>query len=139
MVPPHHILDGGQNHHHNGPPLPSGVWMPSKVMWPSHDDCTTTCHPGHLVGRPPSWQTWDLRVPTLFLSNLFPSYCMLMLLYCSTVVVHISALIPNSETNCMCPCALFASPSPSPPCRQPPYIQILSGPCPDIPHVPATL
>src|SRR5882724_3500514 len=32
--------------------MASGMWMPSEVMWPSCDDCTTTCHPGHLVGRP---------------------------------------------------------------------------------------
>ena len=35
-----------------------------------------------------------------------------MLLDCSTVPVCIPVLDPNSEANCMCPCALFASPSP---------------------------
>src|SRR5882724_6034924 len=39
---------------------------PSEITWPSHDNCATTCHPCHLIGRPPSWLTWDLRVPTLF-------------------------------------------------------------------------
>src|SRR5882724_2267477 len=24
---------------------------PSKVMWPSFDNCATMCHPGHLIGR----------------------------------------------------------------------------------------
>jgi len=37
-------------------------------------------HLSHLMGRPPSWWTWGLRVTTLFLFILFPSYCMLMLL-----------------------------------------------------------
>jgi len=62
-------------------PTALGMWTPSEVMCPSHDDCATMHHPGHLISRPPSWWTWDLRVPTLFLSNLFSSYCVLMLLW----------------------------------------------------------
>src|SRR5882724_7184991 len=50
------------------------------VTWPSHDNHATMYHPCHLFGRPPSLWTWDLRVPTLFLSNLFLSHCMLILL-----------------------------------------------------------
>src|SRR5882724_6727110 len=52
-------------------PTASGMWSPSKVMWPSHDNHATMCHPHHFIGRPLSWWTWDLRVPTLFLFNLF--------------------------------------------------------------------
>src|SRR5882724_5768002 len=55
--------------------LSLGMWRPSEVMWPSHDDHATMCHLSHLIGRPPSWWIWDLRVPTLFLFHLFPSYC----------------------------------------------------------------
>ena len=40
-------------------------------MWSLCDNHATTCHSHHLVSRPPSWQTWDLRVPTLFSPNLF--------------------------------------------------------------------
>src|SRR5882724_11512563 len=36
-------------------------------MWTACDDRTSTCHWCHLIGRSPSWWTWDLRVPTLFL------------------------------------------------------------------------
>src|SRR5882724_1073393 len=51
-----------------------------QITWSSCDDHTTTCHLHPLVGRSLSWWTWDLKVPTLFLFNLFLSYCMLMLL-----------------------------------------------------------
>src|SRR5882724_7617292 len=54
---------------------------PSKIMWASHDEHATTCHPCHLVGRPPSWRPWDLRVPTLFSCDLFLYHCTLMLLW----------------------------------------------------------
>ena len=59
-------------------PTALGMWRPSKVMWPSHDDCATMHHLSHCISRPPSKWTWDLRVPTLFLFHIFPSYCMLM-------------------------------------------------------------
>src|SRR5882724_7185235 len=101
----------------NAPPQPWGTWLPSEIMWSSHDNHTTMCH---LVGMPYSWWTWDLRVPTLFLSNLFLSYGMLMLLNRSTVPACVPVLDPDLEADCMCPCSLFASPSPSPPCGQPP-------------------
>jgi len=87
---------------------------------PSHDNHTTMHHPCCLVSRPPSWQTWNLRVPTLFSFNLFLSYCMLMLLWLLCMVLCISMLIPDSEANCMHLCALFTSLSLPPPCRQPP-------------------
>src|SRR5882724_4573985 len=61
-------------------PMSLRMCKPSKITWTARDDHATTCHPGHLIGRPPSQQTWDLRVPTLFLCNLFLSYCILMLL-----------------------------------------------------------
>src|SRR5882724_5288542 len=99
----------------NAPPWPCGIWPPSKIMWSSCDNHATTCH---LISRPSSWKTWDLRVPTLFLSNLFSSYGMLMLLNCSAVPAHVLVLDPNLEADCMHPYALFVSPSPSPPCRQ---------------------
>src|SRR5882724_6342712 len=50
---------------------------PSRIMWSSRDDHTTTHHPCHLISRPSSWRTWDLRAPTLFSFNLFLSDCML--------------------------------------------------------------
>src|SRR5882724_3594649 len=81
----HHGLPS--SHHGWGPepwsehtPMASGMWTPSEVTWPSCDNCTTMHHPSHVVSRPPSQWTWDLRVPTLFLFHLFPSYCMLILL-----------------------------------------------------------
>src|SRR5882724_1084678 len=61
------------------PHIPSGMQQLSTITWSSCDDHATTCHPHHLVGRPPSQQFWDLGVPTLFLFNLFLSYCMLIL------------------------------------------------------------
>src|SRR5882724_10810158 len=61
------------------PHIPSGMQQLSTITWSSCDNCATTRHPCRLVGRPTSQQSWDLRVPTLFLFNLFPSYCMLML------------------------------------------------------------
>src|SRR5882672_12492882 len=39
--------------------------MLDPVMWSSCDNRTTMHHGGRLVGRPPRWQTWALRVPTL--------------------------------------------------------------------------
>src|SRR5882724_8184125 len=51
-----------------------------KITWASRDNHATTCQPCRLVGRPPSRPPWDLRVPTLFLFNLFLYYYMLMLL-----------------------------------------------------------
>src|SRR5882672_11157834 len=39
--------------------------MLDPVMWSSCDNCATTHHGGHLVGHPPHWRTWALRVPTL--------------------------------------------------------------------------
>jgi len=99
----------------NAPPWPWGTWPSSKIMWSSCYNHATTCHP---VSRPSSWQTWDLRVTTLFLFNLFLSYCMLILSDCSAVPTHIPVLNPDLEANCMCPCVWFASLSPLPPCRQ---------------------
>src|SRR5882724_13405315 len=99
------------------PPWPWGTWPPSEIMWSSCDDHTTT---HHLIRRLLSWWTWDLRVPTLFSFNLFLSYSMLMLLNFSTVSACIPGLDSNLEANCMHPCTLFTSPSPSPPCGQPP-------------------
>src|SRR5882724_4078539 len=51
-------------------PMASGMWTPSEVMWPSCDDHATMCHPGHLVSRPSSQKTWDLRVPTLSFQSI---------------------------------------------------------------------
>src|SRR5882724_5904330 len=51
-----------------------------KIMWASHDNHATMHQPRCLIGRPPSRPSWDLRVPTLFLFNLFLYYYMLMLL-----------------------------------------------------------
>src|SRR5882724_7199958 len=31
-------------------PMALGMWMPSKITWPSHNYHATMCHPGH------SWQ-----------------------------------------------------------------------------------
>src|SRR5882724_5865481 len=61
------------------PHIPSRMQQLSMTMWSSRDDCATMRHPRCLIGKPTSWQSWDLGVPTLFLFNLFPSYCMLML------------------------------------------------------------
>src|SRR5882724_5011821 len=113
---PSHIQWYSQIPSQNAPPWPWMTWLPSEIMWSTCDN-HATMH--HLISRPSSQWTWDLRVPTLFLSNLFSSYGMLMLLNYSTVPVCIPILDPDLEADCMCPCALFVSPSPSPPCRQP--------------------
>src|SRR5882724_12042877 len=109
---------------------------PDHTPWSSCDDHTTMCH---LIGRPSSQQTWDLRVPTLFSSNLFLSYCVLMLLICSTVSAGIPGLDPNLEANCFHPCTLFTSLSPPPPCRQLPQLQVPPGLHPNSLLVPVTL
>ena len=44
-----------QDPHQNEIPMSHRHWAPYSVTWPSHDDHTTTCHPGHLVGGPGSW------------------------------------------------------------------------------------
>ena len=71
VVPPHHIVDGGQNLGQNAPSQPQGC----RHLLRSHGHhvtiCATTHHPGLLIGRPPSQQTWDLRVPTSFFSIYF--------------------------------------------------------------------
>src|SRR5882724_2313867 len=54
--------------------------MAPNIMWASCDNHATTRHPHRLIGRPPSWPSWDLRVPTLIPFNLFLYYYMLMLL-----------------------------------------------------------
>src|SRR5882724_6628434 len=108
-------------------------------MWPSCDDHATMCHPHHLISRPPTWCTWVLRFPTLFIFNLFLSYCVLILLCLFHSGPMHACLIPDSEADCMHPCTLFASLSPSPPCGQLPYLQILSGLHPDSICVPVTL
>ena len=61
-------------------PTALGTWIPPEITWPACDNHTTMRHSCHLISRPPSRRTWDLRVPTLFPFNLFLSYCMLMLL-----------------------------------------------------------
>src|SRR5882724_2608005 len=106
-------------------PLASGMQTPSGIMWMARDNHTTMHHLYHLVGWTLSQWTWDLRVPTLFSFNL--SYCMLTLFNCSAVPACVPVLNPDSEADCMHPCALFTSPSPSPPCRLPPWLQMPPG------------
>src|SRR5882724_5290349 len=67
---PRHLSD------HN--PSDSGMQTPSEIMWTSCGNCTTMRHLCHLISRPLSWKAWVLRVPTLFIFNLFLSYCMLI-------------------------------------------------------------
>src|SRR5882724_11388023 len=66
-------------------PSASGMETPAGITWMGRDDCATMRHLRHLVSRPLSQWTWDLRVPTLFSFNLFLSYYMLILvqLLCS--------------------------------------------------------
>ena len=64
MVPLHCTADGGAKHWSECSPTASGMWTPSEVMWPSCDGHATMCHPHHLIDRPVSWWTCDLRVPT---------------------------------------------------------------------------
>src|SRR5882724_4249268 len=47
----------------NTPQRPWVTWLPPKITWASCDD-HIIMH--HLIGKPLSWKTWDLRVPTLF-------------------------------------------------------------------------
>src|SRR5882724_4176534 len=47
----------------NTPQRPWVAWPPPEITWASCDDCIIT---HHLVSKPLSWWTWDLRVPTLF-------------------------------------------------------------------------
>src|SRR5882724_4908339 len=77
---PHRI-----EHHHeiiswNAHPRAWLTWPHPEITCASRDNRATTHHLHHLVGRPLSWWTWALRVPTLILSNLFLSYCVLILL-----------------------------------------------------------
>jgi len=95
-----------------------GMLWPSKIMWSSHDNhaimhnpCTSSV--GHLADLGPEGHN-----PLYFQS--ISILLMLILLWCSTVLICIHVLDPDSEADCMCPHALFTSPSPSPPCGQPP-------------------
>jgi len=105
----HHIPSHGPNPSWNNFPQLQGCRQPSNITWPSHDivqpcvTCTTS------LARPPSRQTWDLRVSNLFLFNLFLSYGMLMLFLLLRSCLCISMLIPDSEPGCMRPCTLFSS------------------------------
>src|SRR5882672_3765206 len=42
-----------------------GLLMLDPVTWSSCDNHATMRHGGRLIGCPPCWQTWALRVPTL--------------------------------------------------------------------------
>src|SRR5882724_4161633 len=45
------------------PHIPSRMQQLSMITWSSHDNCATMHHPCRLVGKPTSWQSWDLGVP----------------------------------------------------------------------------
>jgi len=61
----------------------------------SHDRCTTMCHIGCLISRPPPQPTWVLRVPTLIYLLLFALYYLLMPLLLHRTVVPMPSLIPD--------------------------------------------
>src|SRR5882672_8450210 len=44
-------------------PTWQGHQVPSSVTWPSCDNHASKCQGGHLIGCPPCWPTWALRVP----------------------------------------------------------------------------
>src|SRR5882724_7820869 len=88
------------------------------------------CHTGHLLGRPPPWPIWVLRVPTLNLLLLFASYYLLMPPSLHRTVIPIASLIPDSEAMCMCFCFILLLLPPFLLCRQPPQFHTLPIPCP---------
>jgi len=99
-------------------PTALGMWTPPR----SHGHHVMsgqphiTCAP-HRQG-PPSWQTWDLRVPILLPFNLFLSYFMLMLLWLLQVASASLCSFPTWKPVVCVPVPCFASPFLPPPCRQ---------------------
>src|SRR5882724_9955313 len=71
-------------------------------MWTSHDDHTTSHHLHHLISRPLSQWTWDLRVPTLFIfqsiSILLHANTSLIAPQCS--YVYLFSTLPRSPIVC---------------------------------------
>ena len=68
-------------------PSASGMPRPSKITWSSCDNHATTHNSCHIVSRPLSQWTWDLRGPTLFIfqsiSILLHAYTALIAPQCS--------------------------------------------------------
>src|SRR5882724_13626462 len=62
----------------NAHPQAWWTWPHPEITCASRDNRATMRHSCHLVGWPLGWWTWALRVPTLILSNLFLSYCVLI-------------------------------------------------------------
>src|SRR5882724_9818757 len=54
-------------------PTALGMWIPPEITWPARDNHATTCHSCHLVGRPPSRRTWDMRLASASLCS-FPTW-----------------------------------------------------------------
>src|SRR5882724_11962348 len=48
----------GPEHWSECTPSASGMQTPSEITWPSCDNHATTCHPSHLISRPPTWKSW---------------------------------------------------------------------------------
>jgi len=106
-------------------PSASGMQQASNITWTSCDDCATMHYPCHLISRPLSQWTWDLRVPTLFIfqsisillhadASLIAPQCLYVYLFliltrrpivCSPVpCLHPSLLYPHAVS---CPTVCF--------------------------------
>jgi len=100
-----------------------------------------TIAPSHATCPPCQWSlslwTWDLRVPTLFsfqsISILLHANALLIVPQCPHTYLFLIRL-----RGCMCPYALFASPSPHP-MQTAALAQMPHGLCPDSLLVPVTL
>src|SRR5882724_11327665 len=71
----HHGQGQGPEHWLECTPSTSGTLGLPKIMWPSCDDHTTTFHPSHFFGWPPSWQSWDLGSQPCLFSIYFILLC----------------------------------------------------------------
>jgi len=65
-------------------PMDQRIQAPSKVTLPSCDDCTTMCHPGHLISGPGAW-----GFQLSFLGNLFS-----ILLHANAYLIALQQLCP---------------------------------------------
>jgi len=106
---PSHIWCYSQIPRQNAPPWPWVTWPPPEITWSSCDDHATM---SHLISRPSSQWTWDLKVPTLFLSNIFSFYGMLFFLitlqclYVSMFLILTWRPIVCTPVPCSHPCLL---------------------------------
>src|SRR5882724_2666057 len=80
-------------------PRPRGQSRHRSSRGRSRDRCATTCHTGHLLGRPPPRLAWVLGVLTFVPLILSARFLLLMPLLLYRTVVPRPRLIPDRESH----------------------------------------